>query len=80
VPQLDIPPAPPELHFVLPAFYELGARRPYESGTPLPISHMEIWSWCQLTRTTLKDWELEALKHLDRLWLSAMRKGAASVG
>jgi hypothetical protein len=77
VPELDLPPPPPELHFVLPVYYELAARRPYEQGVPLPITHMEIWAYCQLTRTRLREWELEAVKLLDRLWLTAMRKASA---
>jgi hypothetical protein len=38
---------------------------------------MEIWAYCQLTRTRLREWELEAVKLLDRLWLMAMRKASA---
>lgn len=66
---------PAALHFVLPAFYELGSRRPYTQGTPLPITHAEIVAWQQLYRRSLKDWELEALKLLDSCWLKAMNSG-----
>ena len=41
---------------------------------------MEIWAYCQLTRTQFREWELEAVKLLDRLWLTAMRKASACAG
>ena len=39
------------------------------------LSYTEIYSWVQLTGTTLSSTELKILKHLDRIYLSVHNKG-----
>lgn len=64
---------------MLPVFYDVGSRRPYTQGVPMPITHVEILAWQQLHGVRLKDWELEALKVLDRCWLRAMNSGGKGI-
>lgn len=37
-----------------------------------PLSHAEIAAWSRLRGVTLADWELRALRALDRVWLDEM--------
>lgn len=73
VPQLQIPPMPPMLHFVFPVFRQLSIRRPFTQGHPLPVPPSEIQAWCVLNQCRLKAWELELFDILDTTWLEAMR-------
>lgn len=67
-----MPPQPPELHFILPLFYRLSARRSFEQGVPLAIRHSEIEALLRLERVQLKPWELDALEILDGAWLASV--------
>ncbi|RVT96245.1 hypothetical protein EOD42_14125 [Rhodovarius crocodyli] len=73
MPELDLPPPPPELHFALPAFRDLCNRRPFSQGVPLPLPATEILAWSQLTgqRMTQRDFTLVTV--LDHAWLKAIR-------
>lgn len=41
-------------------------------GTPLPISHAEIWAWCQLHGITLEPWHIRTIRLLDGVHLRAI--------
>lgn len=75
--QLDNPtPFPSLLGEQWSTFLELSGtgRTISPGGTPLPLSSLEIWAWCQLRRRALAPWELRLLRLLDVAWLEAVRK------
>ncbi|MCW9716756.1 phage tail assembly chaperone [Avibacterium sp. 21-594] len=68
--ELDIKPPPEPLEYLLDYFYALSLSR--QSGMSVnPILYSEILAWSQLTKCTLEQWELEVIKQLDMVWLSA---------
>jgi hypothetical protein len=71
---LKVPPPPPELHYILPLFHRLSARRPMEQGVALPVPFSEIEARMRLERRHLKAWELDALEILDAAYLQSVHK------
>lgn len=64
-------PCPPELEYVLGWFYELHLERGKDvMGEPLALSSEKLESWTRLERVTLSAFELEAIRRLDRLFMS----------
>jgi len=55
-------------------FCELSGGRGYADFGALPLTYSEIQAWAQLTRMDPMAWEVEALKALDRVYLTEVNK------
>lgn len=75
VKDLEVPPVPPGLSFVLDAFQDLSLTRPFEQGQPLPLLRREMEAWMRVKGVPLRPFEVELIEVLDRAWLKAMREG-----
>ena len=73
------PPAPPELAHLMGIFGDLAVSRAGGFG-PQPLALTEIDAWCRLSGTPLAWWEVQVVRQLDRLWLSAWSAGQAKKG
>ena len=56
-------------------FCELSGGRGYTENGPAPLAYSEIQAWSQLIKSEPTAWEVEALKKIDRVYLTeAMKK------
>jgi hypothetical protein len=56
-------------------FCELSNSRQYAEFGPMAISYTEIKAWADLTKNEPEAWEVEAIKKIDRVYLTeAMKK------
>lgn len=53
-------------------FVDLAHSRSAGIGGPSALSYAEIHAWAETTRTAPTPFEVEALRHLDRIWLAAI--------
>lgn len=60
--ELQIPPAPAELAYILPIFFEI--RR-----SPEPLTYTELRNWCDLKRISLDPMEVDVIMRLDTITL-----------
>lgn len=51
-------------------FHDIGLGRQSGPFGPMPLSSLEIASWCWLTGTRLQAWELDAIRRLDVAFLA----------
>lgn len=69
---MDIPPA---IIYIWIWFCQLSGGRGYSEAGAMPLSFSEIQAWAELTRMEPMAWEVEAVKALDRVFLTeAMKK------
>lgn len=66
--QLETPPYPMALDYVVQAFFRI--RNRVSNGGP--ITWGEIASYCSLTRFRFRPWELELIERLDRAYMRAV--------
>jgi hypothetical protein len=69
VPELDGPPCPVELAYLLEWFLELAAARGSSGFAPSPISFGEIAAWARLMRIRPSPNEVGVLRRLDQAFL-----------
>ena len=55
-------------------FCELSGGRSYSEVGPLPLSYSEILAWSQLTKTNPTVWEVQAIKAIDRVFITEAGK------
>lgn len=65
---------PEALRYLWNIFIKLARSRPIAEGGFLPIPWRDIDSWSRLYGVRLNPWELDALSHIDDLWLQVMAK------
>lgn len=72
---LDVPRCPPEAWYIWEWFCQLSLeRRRSPEGNMEPITSSEMTNWCGLEKVTLKPFELEIIRRLDRLFLAPPKK------
>ena len=62
------------LHYLWGWFCELSGARGYAEFGALPLTYSEIRAWAELTKTSPTAWEIDALKRIDRAYLTEMNK------
>lgn len=73
--QLAGPAFPTELTYLWDYFLEISETRTLVycgervPATPAPIPWFEIDAWARLTHRSLRSWEVELIRALDRVWL-----------
>lgn len=68
------PEDPPELLYELwQRFLDLNASRGSGMG-PAPITQLDLYAYAQLHQIRFQEWELAALRHLDRIALNGMNE------
>lgn len=55
-------------------FCELSGGRGYSDFGPLPLNYSEILAWSQLTKTDPIAWEVQAIKAIDRVFITEAGK------
>ena len=55
-------------------FCELSGGRGYSEVGPLPLSYSEILAWSQLMKTSPTAWEVQAIKAIDRVFITEAGK------
>jgi hypothetical protein len=68
---VDIPAA---IIYIWQWFCELSGGRGYSEAGPGALTYSEILAWAQLTKSDPMAWEVEALKELDRVYLTESSK------
>lgn len=66
--ELHNPPPSPAVDYLLGYFYQLHLSRQHGMGAN-PILYSEMTAWQQLYHIPLAEWEIEAIKRLDFLYL-----------
>lgn len=72
---LRTPPLPMGMAYLLLWFRQAARGRAQGFESPPPITWGELAHWAALMRLQPHPWELQAMAHLDDLWLSAWRRG-----
>ena len=72
--QLEPVEMPDCLHYLWSWFCELSGGRGYAEFGALPLTYSEIKAWAELTKTEPTAWEIEALKRIDRAYLTESNK------
>jgi len=72
--QLEPVEMPDCLHYLWGWFCELSGGRGYAEFGALPLTYSEIQAWSQLTKSEPTAWEIEALKRIDRAYLTETNK------
>lgn len=67
---------PDQVEYLWRWFGEISLARGSSGWGPLPISYMEIDAWSRLTSTVLEPWEVDAIRRLDMIYLSAQAENA----
>lgn len=67
--KLDEPKLPAALIYLWNHFMQLHRGRTYNGFGANPISWSEFHAYCQVTRTALSPWEVEAIRMLDEVYL-----------
>lgn len=76
-PELDGPPCPSELVYVLEWFGELSAARGSGAAGANPIGYAEIAAWSHLTGLVPTPFEVSVLRRLDAAFLTALTRKPA---
>lgn len=69
------PPLPDLARHLWDTFLELHRGRTYGMSGANPLTHMDIFGWCNLTGVRLSLWELEIVHDLDALWIRITNEG-----
>jgi hypothetical protein len=77
-PELDGPPCPPELVYVLTWFYELAAARGSSGFGLNPISYSEIDAWARLSGIEIDSSEVALVRLVDAAFLRSLTDGRPS--
>lgn len=72
--ELEEPNIPLMAEYILQVFFELNGARQTGMNGPLPISYVEIKAYVDLKEEILEPWEVDFIKHLDRVFLEEYYK------
>jgi len=73
-PRLELPIQPVNGWYVWDTFWSLNSSRGGTGYGPAPISCGDILDWIALYKQPLETWEIDALRAMDRVYLSEVQK------